>query len=372
MKFGEATFNNASVIASLVDDIVFSNALSRGNGILANLRPNLIVKPLTLVIPRGNLNNIQEELFNGVIQFAVAKAVADMDLDENLKILVTVNVPEEPLTMISKRKLFHQYYAATRLAINRAINEYPPMEKVKNEKFRAIHPLVGFRDDRLENPPYLQVALDVPSLENLDMILETLPKSDHLILEAGTPLIKRFGLEVIEHIREYFDGFIVADLKTLDTGRVEVRLAFEYTANAVVISALAPKATILKALHECQKCGLMSYLDTLNVDNIEMLYNSLEIKPDVIVLHRGIDEESFGIKKSWSFKEGKLAIAGGVGLENIDELIKNYHILIVGRAITKSKDPSRMIRAFLNKMGYDIDTYRLYYDEDEDLNYSFK
>ncbi|WP_423792063.1 bifunctional 5,6,7,8-tetrahydromethanopterin hydro-lyase/3-hexulose-6-phosphate synthase [Methanocaldococcus indicus] len=365
--FGEGSLGLANVNISIGNDkyldYILSNSLSEG--IFANLRPNLIVKPITIVKPREPLDNeIKKELFYGVIQYAVAKAVADLDLNENLKIIVSVNIPDVPLSKLHKRKVFQSFYSSTKLAIKRALNNYPSIEKIKKEKFRALHPLVGFRDCKLENTPYLQIALDVPTMEDLEFILNSLPNSDHLILEAGTPLIKRFGLEVIEEIRNYFDGFIVADLKTLDTGRVEVRLAFEHTANAVVISGLAPKETILKAIDECEKCGLISYLDMLNVDNPKKLYNSLEKKPDVVVLHRGIDEEKN--KKIDNIKFDCLtAIAGGVRLEDIDKLIEIYDIVVVGRAITKSKDPGRVVRYILNKMGYDIDTYRLYFDEDE-------
>ncbi len=363
MKFGEASFNLANVNVCINNKELFLKSFSNG-GILANLRPNLIVKPLTIVNPLNRIDNeIKEELFYGVIQYAIAKAVADLNVNVEY-IVFNVNVPEVPLTRIYKRKVFQQYYAAAKTAILRALNDYPPIEKVKKEKFRALHPLVGFRDDRLENPPYLQIALDVPILENLEFILQNLPESDHLILEAGTPLIKKFGLEIIEKIREYFDGFIVADLKTLDAGRVEVRLAFENTANAVVISALSPIETIEKAISEANKCGLISYLDLLNVENPQPLLNKLKNKPDVVVYHTGVDEKrrrEFNLKGSF-----KKAIAGGVRLEEIDNLIKSYDIIIVGRAITKSRDPGRVVRYILNKMGYDIDTYRLYFDEDEE------
>jgi bifunctional enzyme Fae/Hps len=381
IKFGEAVFGNeVKAVVNLIIgkgkemDEAFTNALTRTPcPLFANLRPNLIVKPLTLVVPRHPIDNeIQDELLNGVIQYGIAKAIADLDLEEDLKIIATVSVPDIPLTTLSKRKLFQYYYGATKLAINRALNEYPSKEKIKKEKYRALHPLVGFRDVRLERPPYLQVALDVPTIENLEFILNALPKSDRIILEAGTPLIKKFGIEVIEHIREYFDGFIVADLKTLDTGRVEVRMAFESTANAVAISGVAPKSTILKGIHECQKCGIMSYLDMMNVENPINLYNSLKLKPDVVILHRGIDEETFGVKKEFGIGREDidtiLAIAGGVNPENVDELIKNYDILIVGRAITKSRDPGRVARMFVNRLGDDIEQYRLYLDEDEEID----
>ncbi len=368
MKFGEASLGLAKVNVCIgdVDDIIAKGMLK--GYILANLRPNLIVKPETLVVPIDNLDDdVKKELYYGVVQYAVAKAVADLEFnDKNIKIVVTLNIPDVSLTFSNKRKIFQHYYASTKLAIKRALFSYPNIEKVKKEKFRALHPLVGFRDDRLENPPYLQIALDVPSIENLEIILQTLPKSDHLILEAGTPLIKRFGLEILDEIRKYFDGFLVADLKTLDTGRVEVRLAFEHSANAVVISGLAPKQTIIKGIDECQKCGLISYLDMMNVPNPIELYNSLPIKPDVVLIHRGIDEEKEKNEREFfKVSTSKLAVAGGVRLEEIDKLIKLYDIVIIGRAITKSREPSRVVRYILNKMGYDIDTYRLYYDEDE-------
>ena len=394
IKFGEAVLGkDINAIVNVIIgkgnemDMAFTNALTRTpSPIFANLRDNLIVKPLSIVVPRHNLNNeIQDELLHGVIQYGVAKAIADLDLDEDLKAVITVSVPDIPYTTLNKRKLFHYYYGATKLAITRALNEYPSKEKIKKEKYRALHPLVGFRDIRLERPPYLQVALDVPTIENMEFIIDSLPKSDRIIIEAGTPLIKKYGIEVIEHIRELYDGYIVADLKTLDTGRIEVRMAFECTANAVVLSGIAPKATILKGIHECEKCGIMSYLDTINMDNPLKLYNSLEIKPDVLMVHRGIDEETFNKNRlnidnvddaknnedADNDKKLILGVAGGVSLDNIDELKTKFDILVVGRGITKSRDPGRVARAIVNKLGDDIEQYRLYLDEDEDIDYKW-
>ncbi len=72
-----------------------------------------------------------------------------------------------------------------------------------------------------------------------------LPRSDRIILEAGTPLIKKYGTKVIHDLREIAkDIFIIADLKTLDVGQVEVDLAFDETADAVVASGLASKETL--------------------------------------------------------------------------------------------------------------------------------
>lgn len=389
IKFGEAILGtdlkaivNVIIGKGIEIDTAFTNALTRRpSPIFANLRDNLIVRPLSIVVPQNDINSeIQVELLNGVIQYGVAKAIADMGekegIDSDLKAVITVFVPDIPITTLNKRKLFQYYYGATKLAINRALSEYPSAEKIKKEKYRALHPLVGFRDIKLERPPYLQVALDVPTIESMENIVESLPQSDRIIIEAGTPLIKKYGIEVIEQIREIFDGFIVADLKTLDTGRIEVRMAFEATANAVVLSGVAPKSTILKGIHECQKCGIMSYLDTINLTNPVELYNKLELKPDVLMVHRGIDEEiaknSNSNNRSSTLKEDFdnnviLGVAGGVSAENIEDLKNKYDILVVGRGITKSREPARVARAIVNKLGDDIEQYRLYLDEDEDI-----
>ena len=52
-------------------------------------------------------------------------------------------------------------------------------------------------------------------------IIRDLPKRERILIEAGTPLVKKFGVEIISKIREDRPGaFIIADLKTLDVGRV--------------------------------------------------------------------------------------------------------------------------------------------------------
>src|SRR3990172_4824972 len=152
------------------------------------------------------------------------------------------------------RKIYQFNYSATKLALRRALESYPSLEKIIYDKDRAKHPIMGFRVPRLWMPPYLQVALDNPDLEVIKSIVSQLPKSDRLLLEVGTPLLKRYGVKVIRDIREIAkDVFIVADLKTLDVGQVEVDIAFNETADAVVVSGLASKATIDKFISEAKR-----------------------------------------------------------------------------------------------------------------------
>jgi 3-hexulose-6-phosphate synthase and related proteins len=166
------------------------------------------------------------------------------------------------------------------------------MKDFDPRKDRAAHAVMGFKVPRLWDPPYLQVALDIVDMGKLRSVLSSLPENDHLIIEAGTPLIKKFGLQVISEIRAIKpNAFIVADMKILDTGNLEARMAADSSADAVVMSGLAPASTIEKAITEARKTGIYSVIDMLNVEDPVGLIASLKVKPDIVELHRAIDAE---------------------------------------------------------------------------------
>ena len=77
---------------------------------------------------------------------------------------------------------------------------------------------------------YLQVALN-SSLAAANTIIANLPVSERIILEAGTPLIKREGLRAVQMIAAWGAAhfgrsvYVVADLKTMDRGATEVDMA---------------------------------------------------------------------------------------------------------------------------------------------------
>ena len=116
---------------------------------------------------------------------------------------------------------------------------------------------MGFKAQKLWSPPYLQVALDTDNLAHVESIITQLPNRERILLEAGTPLVKKLGVSVISKIRELApDAFIIADLKTLDVGRVEVKMSADETADAIAISGLGTVESIRKAIHETKKQGI--------------------------------------------------------------------------------------------------------------------
>jgi len=360
----------------------FANAISQLSAghtpLLAVIRPNLLTKPATLVIPKVSLKNIKQvnEMF-GPVQAAVAKAVADSLEDgvfgstdiENTVILAAAFVHPEAKDY---NKIYRFNYGATKLAISRAMESFPDTKTILKEKDRAPHAIMGFKVPRLWDPPYLQVACDIVDQNKLAAVLSALPENDHLIIEAGTPLVKKFGLSVISDIRKVKpNAFIIADLKILDTGNLEARMAADATADAVVISGLAPASTMEKAITEAKKVGIYSIIDMLNVPNPVKVIQGLKVKPDIVELHRAIDVEETShawgdipaLKKAAG---GKLlvATAGGIRVNVVKDALKaGADILVVGRAITASKDVSHAADQFLEELNREeIDQFRIMTD----------
>ncbi len=346
--------------------------------LLSVVRPNLLAKPATLIVPKVTVKNMTQvgQIF-GPAQTAVARAVADSveegvipkDQVEDLSIVVSVFIHPEAKDY---NKIYRYNYGATKLAIERAMQGFPDVKTLMYEKDRTMHPIMGFKVVRLWNPPYLQVAFDMPDIEAVKNILKQVPQSDHLIIEAGTPLIKRYGVNVVQSIREARpNSFIVADLKTLDTGNLEARMVADATADAIVISGLAPISTIEKAIIEARKTGIYAVIDMLNVDKPLSVLKALSVKPHVVELHRAIDTEGKS-EHAWGdipamkkLSERLLvAVAGGIRVDTVKEALKSgADIIVVGRAITKAKDVRSMTEQFIEEMKQpEIDQYRIMTD----------
>ena len=358
--------------------MAFANGLvhlSRGHTpLLSVIRPNLPTKPSTLIVPKVTIQDMEDanKIF-GPAQTGVAKAVAD-SVEEGViprdiveKIVVVVSVFVHPAAK-DYEKIYRYNYGATKLAIQRAFESFPDVDTVLYEKDRSTHPIMGFRVTKLWDPPYLQVALDLTDIDKALSVVSQLPDSDHLILEAGTPLIKRYGIDVVNRLRENKPGiFIVADLKTLDTGNLEVRMTADASADAVVISGLAPVSTIEKSIKEAKKTGIYSVIDMLNVKDPLGVLKSLSMNPDVVEIHRAIDNES-SEKERWDliekikkeFSDILVGVAGGIRPENCQEALESgADILIAGRAITAAKDVEGAARKFLKMFKEEIDQFRI-------------
>jgi len=348
--------------------------------LLGVIRPNLPPKPSTLIVPKVTVKNLKQaaQIF-GPAQMAVAKAVADAvaegiiprDKAEELVVIVSVFIHPQAKDYDA---IYRYNYGATKLALQRAMEGFPDVDLVLYEKDRSTHPIMGFRVTRLWDPPYLQVAFDLVDMAEVRRVLAALPESDHILIEVGTPLVKMLGISVVKEVRAIRPGaFVILDLKTLDTGNLEVRLAADSTADAVVISGLAPKKTLELAINEARKTSIYSVIDMLNVADPLAVLKGLAVLPDVVELHRAIDMEKSA--HAWNSiaeikalaKEGRrllVAVAGGIRVDTEGQALKaGADILVVGRAITRSKDIRDMAEQFLAGLKQtEIDQYRIMTD----------
>lgn len=358
--------------------------LSQGHTpILGVIRPNLISKPATLIIPKVTVKNLDDasKIF-GPAQAAVAKAIADSlqegvipeEFAEDYVILTSVFIHPDAKDY---DKIYRFNYSATKLSIRRALEGYPSVKKINYEKDRSVHAIAGVKMERLWRPPYLQIALDITSQSAIEHVLKEIPHSDTLIFEAGTPYIKEFGVRGLSEIRKHRpNAFLIADLKTLDVGKVEVDQAYNQGADAVVVSGLATKETINNVVYEAHRMGIYAYVDMMNVEDPKTVLRDLSDAPDVVILHRNVDtgqgKENQSEDARWKLiKEIKnevskkilFAVAGGINPKTAREaLINGADILIVGRYITQSKDIERSAREFISLLGEDTDLYRTHWE----------
>ncbi len=192
------------------------------------------------------------------------------------------------------------------------------------------------------NKRYLQIAFN-RSLKETATMVDLLPLSDRIIIEAGYPLIKTYGVDVIKSIKEFWyqkffgpkdqkpgtrslklemmglaalrdvlldkdsfkkifheekiedklaivNPYIVADLKCMDRAFTEVEAAKRAGAQAATCLGLAPVETIDAFIEKCGEIKIDSFLDMLNVEYPFEVLSKLKDLPKVVMLHRGVDE----------------------------------------------------------------------------------
>jgi len=203
-----------------------------------------------------------------------------------------------------------------------------------------------------EKFPVIQLALDfVDEHRALKLVKEAVEAGIDWI-EAGTPLIKSCGIEIIRKLKElYPDKKIIADMKIMDTGRIEAEMAFKAGANVVVVMGNASDGTIKECVEACKNYGGEVMVDLMEeAANIKRAKEVEKLGVDYIGIHIPIDQQMTG-KISFEFlKEVSekvkipVAIAGGLNSENVVDAVKSgASILIIGGAITKSSDVKKAV-----------------------------
>ena len=255
---------------------------------------------------------------------------------------------------------------------------------------------------------YLQISLN-STLEEAYKIISDIPISDRILLEAGTPLIKRYGEQGIRKIKQWYEQrvlhqtepketsnfntsllslllksffknnslnpyqkqklnpestaypYVVADLKMMDRGETEIEIAARAGADGAVALGCSPIESLNAFIQKCEELGLDAMIDMMNVEYPLAVLRQLKKQPRVVILHRGVDEERFNREKQIPLHEIRrikgnynllIAIAGGDTLREAQRSIFNdADIVIVWKSFfQKSKDTANLAEEFLKEI----------------------
>jgi len=261
------------------------------------------------------------------------------------------------------------------------------------------------------NTKYLQIAFN-RSLGEIAKMIALLPLSDRIIIEAGYPLIKTYGVEAISSVRGFwlqkffnpkdpkmgmkdfklemlgltdlkeiifkkdylkkmFQGekeafpaispYIVADLKCMDRAFTEVEAAKSAGAQAATCLGLAPIETMDAFIKKCEEIKIDSFLDMLNIEYPFEVLSKLKKLPKVVMLHRGVDEREenkdkeipyFQIERiKGTYDDILIAIAGGeTAREAITGSFNDADIIIVWKLFNENPEKiAEITREFLGE-----------------------
>ena len=188
---------------------------------------------------------------------------------------------------------------------------------------------------------YLQLAFN-NSFNDFVSVVGLIPKNDNIIIEAGTPLIKREGIEVVRKMKLFWQGDICADIKVVDGAKAEVEMAKEAGATHITALGNASEETLKIFVDTCKKLEIKSVIDMINTpDPLRSLWKA-NIYPDIVTIHRGRDEEnSFGaviqykniakIKGKWDVLVGA---AGGIDEKEMQSASFNGADIVVVNVVS--------------------------------------
>lgn len=204
--------------------------------------------------------------------------------------------------------------------------------------------------------PLIQVALDFTEPERALKIARAAADAGIEWIEAGTPLIKSEGLQTVRMLKKEFPGkTIIADMKIMDTGRVEAEMAFKAGADIVVVMGGASDLTIQEAAEAAANYGGKVLVDLMESFATEERARAVEkLGAHYIGMHIPIDRQMAGdidfslLQKISAAVNIPTAIAGGLNSENIVAAVQaGASILIVGGAVTKAENTAKAVQNLL-------------------------
>ncbi|KAA1037585.1 3-hexulose-6-phosphate synthase [Macrococcus equipercicus] len=199
----------------------------------------------------------------------------------------------------------------------------------------------------------LQLALDLVDIQGaIEVIKEVEAYVD--VVEIGTPVVINEGLRAVKEVKAAFPNMtVLADLKIMDAAGYEVSQAAAAGADIITILGAAEDESIKGAVKEAKAQGKEILVDMIAVSDIATRAKELDaLGVDYICVHTGYDLQAVG-KDSFEdlatiksvVTNAKTAVAGGIKLETLPEVIKQQpDLIIIGGGITSQDDKKETAR----------------------------
>jgi 3-hexulose-6-phosphate synthase / 6-phospho-3-hexuloisomerase len=224
--------------------------------------------------------------------------------------------------------------------------------------------------------PVLQVALDLVELNRALEIGHEAVDGGADWLEIGTPLIKSEGMHAVAGLKRSFPELIlVADMKTADTGAIEVEMAAKAGASVICVLGSADDSVLLESVRAARKYGVKIMADLISVRDPERRAKELEkLGVDYISAHTGIDQQMTGVDSIENLKKVvnvvtiPVAAAGGITDVTASAAINaGAQIVIVGGAVIRSSNVTESTRKIKLAMDNPINPGIIHKDPDEEI-----
>jgi len=245
----------------------------------------------------------------------------------------------------------------------------PKTPKLKKPKVSKGVEILGGPLERL-NFPELQVALDMDAgIPAIAAVAKQVYEGGARIIEAGTPSVKRHGVEALIHAlrKAAPDALIMADLKTMDVGNLEAKIAFRAGADISAVLGIGGRTKTAEAVSEAVRWSKVVLIDLIDCQDpleiIDILTKEFkgQEKHVILCLHRGISEQLKGrgiYEQTQLISEAKkragsfpLAVAGGIKEGVAKDVVRaGADICIAGSAIYNSSNPKETARRILKEI----------------------
>lgn len=199
----------------------------------------------------------------------------------------------------------------------------------------------------------LQIALDTLVLDEAIVLLDEIIKYIDII-EVGTPFLLEAGNHPVRVLKERYPNVkVLADTKIMDAGEYEAEGAFKAGADIVTVLGVTNKETIVGAQKAAKRYQGEVMIDMVCVEALAERAVELDaMGVDYICCHTAFDVQATGKNPlvelatlKQTVKQAKVAVAGGVNITTLGEIIaKQPDVIVVGGAIANAKDRIAMAK----------------------------